>query len=125
MPSEADPVAFMLSGGRVIGKPAGDAEGPKAIRLGDLFNLYRADSPLHLENSTRKLQETHFRRLLEVFPGIDLQNFDKAAAQTYITRRAKQTYRGKPIQRDTIAKELKTVRDVTSDMTESNYLHAQ
>jgi hypothetical protein len=117
MPRDADPIAFMLSGGKVTGRPTDEAANPKPISLVDLFDLYRADPPPHLEGSTRKMQEIHFRRLLEVFPRADLQSFDRSSAQTYITRRAKKTYRKKPIQRETIAKELKTFRAVHVQVT--------
>jgi integrase len=114
MPQDADPIAFILSGGKVTGRPIDEPTSTKAMRLGDLFDLYRNDPPPHLEDSTRKMQETHFRRLLEICPRADLQSFDKAAAQSYISRRAKQTYRKRPIQSDTIAKELQTFRQAWS-----------
>src|SRR5262249_22205054 len=49
-----------------------------------------------------------------IFPKADLQTFDKASAQTYVARRSKQTFRGKPIQRETITKELQTFRQAWS-----------
>ena len=55
------------------------------------------------------MQEIHFRRLLEVLPVADVQTFGKSSAQTYIARRSKHKFRGKPIQRETIAKELQTL----------------
>ena len=60
------------------------------------------------------MQEIHFRRLLEVFPAKEVAIFDKAKAQSYITRRSKQLYRGRPIQRETIEKELKSLRQAWS-----------
>ena len=56
------------------------------------------------------MQEIHFRRILEVFPTKELRAFERGTAQTYISRRASQRYRGRPIQRETISKELKTLR---------------
>lgn len=112
MPPDADPVTFMISRGKRAGEPSHAR--PKTVTLGDLFDLYRADPPPHLEVSTRKMQEIHFRRLLEVFPACEVQKFDKGSAQTYIALRSKQEYRGRAIQRETIAKELKTFRQVWS-----------
>lgn len=109
LPPESDVAAFLISGGTVV-KSVTRAEPPKALELADLFERYRSEPPPHLEASTRKMQEIHFRRLLEVFPGQEVAAFDKAAAQGYISRRSKQRHHGKPIQRETIAKELKTLR---------------
>src|SRR4051794_1317267 len=67
LPHEADIATFLLSGGsrelRSVKTVA-----PHALMLADVFDRYRADPPHHLEASTRKIQEIHFRRLLEVFP---------------------------------------------------------
>jgi hypothetical protein len=82
MPPDADPVAFILSGGKVTTKPTLVRTEPKVVTLGDLFDLYRTDPPPHLEGSTRKMQEIHFRRLLEVLPNADVQKFEKSSAQT-------------------------------------------
>jgi integrase len=109
MPPDADPSVFLLSGGTVA-QSAARADGPKALSLSDLFDRFRADPPPHLEPSTRRMQEIHFNRLLEVFPSKPVKSFDKSAAQDYVARRSKQKYRGRPIQRETIAKELKTLR---------------
>lgn len=109
MPPDADPVAYLLSGGKLSECPSNKTNtGPKT--LADVFDLYRSDPPPHLEASTRKVQEIHFRRVLEVFPSKAVQSFDKSSAQEYVSRRAKQRYRGKPIQRQTIEKELQTLR---------------
>src|SRR4051794_3829163 len=42
MPPDADPIAFMLSGGKMTGKPT-PPETPKAMSLDALFDLYRTD----------------------------------------------------------------------------------
>lgn len=109
LPPEADVTAFLLSGGKLTESPAARAI-KKSLSLADLFDEYRADPPPHLEASTRKIQEIHFRRLLEVFPNREMATFDKSAAQGYVAARSKQSYRKKPIQRQTIEKELQTLR---------------
>ena len=109
LPSDADIASFLLSGGAMALCPT-KAVPVKTVTFSDVFDLYRADPPHHLEASTRKIQETHFKRLLEVFPRKDITTFDKAAAQSYISARSRRKYRGKTIQRQTIEKELQTLR---------------
>lgn len=109
LPPGADLVTFLISGGTVVQSVARAAV-PKALTLEDLFARYRTEPPPHLETSTRRMQEIHFRRILEVFPTKAVKSFEKATAQEYVSRRSKQRYRGNPIQRETIAKELKTLR---------------
>jgi integrase len=114
LPPGSNLVAFIVSGGAVVQSTSGGAAAKGTLRLADVFERYRSDSPPHLEASTRLMQEIHFRRVLEVFPSKTVGSFDKAAAQEYVSRRSKQRYRGKPIQRETIAKELKTLRQAWS-----------
>jgi integrase len=113
LPPDADLVTFLISGGTVDESKVRTAA-PKAVTLADLFERYRTDPPPHLEQSTRGMQEIHFKRLGEVFPGKTLKSFDKSAAQEYVSRRSKQKFRNKPIQRETIAKELKSFRQAWS-----------
>lgn len=109
LPPDADLVSFLISGGTLVQSTV-RAVAPRAVTLSDLFERYRTDPPPHLEQSTRGMQETHFRRLEEVFPGKTLKSFDKSAAQEYVSRRSKHKYRNRTIQRETIAKELKSLR---------------
>ena len=109
LPPEADLKTFLLSGGKLTENPT-----PRLIKksptLEEMFDQYRADPPPHLEPSTRQIQEIHFRRLLEVFPNKEITKFDKTAAQQYIAARSKKRHRKKPIQRQTIEKELQTLK---------------
>jgi integrase len=114
LPPGSNPVAFIVSGGVVVQRTAPGGKTKSTLRLADVFERFRADSPPHLEASTRRMQEIHFRRVLEVFPSKAVASFDKAAAQEYVSRRSKQRYRGKAIQRETITKELKTLRQACS-----------
>ena len=109
LPPEADLKTFLLSGGKLTESPTPHAI-KKSLTLEEMFDQYRADPPPHLEASTRQIQEIHFRRLLEVFPNKEIAKFDKTAAQGYITARSKKRHRKKPIQRQTIEKELQTLR---------------
>jgi integrase len=108
LPAGADLAAFLMSGGRLAAAAA--AARPEPVTLADLFARYRADPPEHLEPSTQAMQEIHFRRLLEVLPATDLRVFGKAEAQSYVGARARQKHHGRAIHRETIAKELKTLR---------------
>ena len=109
LPTGAAVVSFLLSGGKVADCPAAEAKN-KAFTLKDVFGLYRTDPPPHLEGSTRRVQEIHFKRLLEVFRSKPINEFSRATAQEYVLRRSKQKYRDKPIQPETVAKELKSLR---------------
>jgi len=108
-PPDADLPTYLLSGGSVVAVQT-KAVATKALTLADVIEKYREDSPHHLEESTRKIQEIHFRRLLEVFADKAVKTFDASAAQTYVTDRSRRKYRGKTIQRQTIEKESQTLR---------------
>src|SRR5262245_43112264 len=73
LPSDADPVRFIISGGSIIQSRFGTTK-PQTIILADLFERYRTDPPPHLEASTRKMQEIHFRRLLQLFPAKTIES---------------------------------------------------
>jgi integrase len=109
IPPGADVGIFLLSGGKFIGhtetKPATSVE----VTLADLLSRYRSSPPPHLEPSTRRMVEIHFRRLTEGLAKIGLKDLGKAAAQAYVTRRSGQQWRGQRIHRDTIKKELKSL----------------
>lgn len=109
LPPGADFATFLLSGGSLGSRPTKTAP-PKVLTLADVFDRYRADPPNHLEPSTREIQEIHFRRLLEVYPAKNLKAFGTSAAQSYISARSRREFRGKTIQRQTIEKELQTLR---------------
>ncbi len=83
LPPDADLVTFIISGGTLV-QSAVPASAPKALTLSDVFERYRTEPPPHLETSTRKMQEIHFRRLLEVFPSKTVKAFDRATAQEYV-----------------------------------------
>jgi hypothetical protein len=114
LPAGADLVTFLIAGGKVVKSVAAVASAT-SITLAALFHRYRAGPPPHLEGSTRKMQEIHFRRSLEVFPSTKVvASFGRTAAQEYVSRCSTKRHRGRPIQRETIAKELKTLRQAWS-----------
>jgi len=111
LPPDSDPVSFIISGGKLVESQANKAPAPaKAVTLTDVFERYQADPPPHLEASTRRMQDIHFRRLKEVFPNKLITEISRATAQDYVSRRSKQEFQGKTIQPETISKELRTLR---------------
>ena len=112
LPAAVDLPSFLLSGGKVVSTSAKEEkeEALKSKTLSDLIELYQADPPPHLEESTRRMQGIHFRRLKEVFPNRPIKEINKTNAQNYVSRRSKQKYRDRPIQPETIEKELQTLR---------------
>jgi integrase len=115
IPDGVDPRMFILSGGKAVATPSVSvALAATVSTLAALFESYLAAPPPHLEVSTRKMQEIHFRKLAESARVKSLGSFDRAAAQAYVAARSKMTScRGgvsRSIHRDTIQKELKTLR---------------
>jgi integrase len=106
IPDGVDVRDFLFSGGRVAQAPHHAPH--RAATLGEMLDRYRAEPPADLEDSTRRMVETHFRRILELCPAqTRLADFDP---QGYIGRRAKVVRNGRPIQRKTIEMELQTLR---------------
>jgi integrase len=107
IPDNVDVRDFLFSGGRVAQAAPGPAV-PRTTTIGAMLDRYRAEPPADLETSTRKMVETHFRRVLELFPAeTRLADFDP---QGYIGRRSRVERAGRPIQRKTIEMELQTLR---------------
>ena len=102
---------FVLSDGKLAGK----LKVEKAITLGGLFEWYFSHLPPNAKVAktleTETLHSEHFLRLLGRFrsiaaiQGLDLQ-------ESYINKRATETWRKKPIKTDTIKKEMNTLRMV-------------
>ncbi len=113
LPPDADPRAFLFSGGRVSGAPVAvvvEALVP-VLTVAGMIDVYRADLPPGLEPSTRKMVAVHLRRIVEFADGsAPLGAFGRASAQSYVTARGKATYRGRKIARQTIEKELSSLR---------------
>jgi integrase len=108
IPAGADPVAFILSDGKLNRKP----EIPRGMALADLFATYRAKYPAGAkEETTAYTERLHCNHLLRLFGGNTIvQTLTTAAVQEYIEKRSKQKWRGKPIKPQTIKKELDTLR---------------
>jgi integrase len=108
LPAGADFWPFVQSDGRLHTKPRVD----KAMTLGELFEWYfdnqtqGAKEPKTLE--TVHLHSRHFLGLLgktKLLSGIQGQDMQEG----YINRRAKETWRKKPIRPETIKKEVNTL----------------
>jgi integrase len=110
LPDDADVASFLLSGGKLVKAPAQTTALTESKSLIDLIGMYQTAPPPHLEKSTQRMQEIHFRRLKEVFCSKPLEQLTRTDAQNYVASRSKQKYRGRPIQPETIEKELQTLR---------------
>ena len=110
IPEGVDPRMFVFTGAKVAPVPTMPAIRSGPALLADLFASYRVSPPPHLEPSTRRMVEIHFRRLAESAPTTSLRTFDRGAAQAYVTARTAVSFRGRAIGRETIAKELKSFR---------------
>src|SRR5262245_22623419 len=111
MPDDADPGAFLISGGKVVGKPklASQEAENAPITLGRVFDTYTATltpgskEPNTLE--TEAIHARHFKRVLGedlAFEGIGVETL-----QTYVNARSKEE-----VSPDTIRKELATLRAI-------------
>jgi integrase len=110
LPDGADLKAFLVSGGKVAATASVRSGRSARVTFADLVARYEAEPLVHLEGSTTKTVRTHLRRILDIFPATaSLETFD---AQTYVNKRAKSLFRGRPIQRKTIHMELQTFRQV-------------
>jgi integrase len=110
LPPHADFWQFVRSGGKLEEKPSAR----DVLTLANLFTRYDEQLPPGaMEDnslSTHRLHRKHVLRILgDKQPA---QALTTADLQGYINRRAKETYRGKPIKSRTIKKEVATFRAV-------------
>lgn len=108
LPTNADIGTFFLSDGKLAGKP----ELPKVRTLGELFEHYLNSLPEGAkERSTIACEKIHMEHLKKHLgskaPLVEITN---AAMQTYAAKRAKACFRGKPVQPETVRKDLITFR---------------
>jgi integrase len=110
VPPDADLGLFLLSDGKLERPPV--VETPVAPpTVGDLFRVYRDTlTPGAKEANTRKCEGIHMRHLERLLgAGTPLPELTTAAVQSYIDRRAKESYRKKPIKPQTVKKEVATL----------------
>ena len=117
LPDGADAGAFILSGGRVTGKPTrsdtqSDPPGPPT--LGQLWELYDERSAERSKESTTRATEGYHREhlLRHLGPDLPLEAIDLELIQGYARSRSREQWRGKQIGSATILKEVATLRVV-------------
>lgn len=114
IPEGADPVTFILSGGKATDKLAA---APKPTTLGDLFACYQA-SVVGKESSTRYTEDIHAKHLLRIIGAkTALAAIGFSLVQGYADDRLKEKHNGRAIESGTVVKELKTLRIVWKWMT--------
>jgi integrase len=108
VPPSADPIAFVLSDGRVE-RHVSDSH---RLGLADFFATYQERLPEGRKEPTtlkgERLHVRHFQRHLGVNRVV--QSITKANLQEYVVKRLKERHRGRPIRPDTVRKELVTFR---------------
>lgn len=113
IPPGADIPAFLLSDGKLSGRP----EIPKSTTLGKLFIEYRDSLPVDsLEENTLRVAKIHMQHF-ERFFGVRfaVERLCQQELQNYVSHRSRQTgHRGMPLSATTIKKELSTFSTVWS-----------
>jgi integrase len=109
MPPDAEPGAFILSGGVRTGKPTAP---PRQLTLGGLLALYRDNYNFAAKaETTVRTEAVHRKHLLRVLKGETPVNaLSQSLIQKYVDRRTGEEFRGRPTSTDTILKELGTLR---------------
>ena len=108
VPNGADPIEFIFSDGKQPQKPAKI----KSLSLSKLHATYQEKLPAgSKEASLLYGEEIHLKHLKRhLGPGRKVQGISKADLQNYVSSRLKEKYHDKPIQPDTVQKELVTFR---------------
>jgi integrase len=120
IPDDADPGVFILSDGKVEKKP----KAPTVRILADLFRIYEENLPAGAkEDSTLAGERIHMKHLLCHLGARRLvRGFQSSELQNYVNQRSKDTWNGKSIRGDTIAKEITTFRLIWNWAVEQGYL---
>jgi integrase len=112
IPDGVDLRSFIGSGGRINRKPTPEAPA-KPVTLGDLIDAYIEEmSEQGHRDSTLKTVRIHAKHLTEAASlgrNLPVESLSHGQVEGYVKGRRKQRWRGKPIQRDTIEKELETL----------------
>ncbi len=111
MPENVDPVAWLLSGGKLTANPS--ANGPcKEELFGEVCDAYTRDQK-QKQATTLEGEASHIRHLKRLLKtSTPIQRIDLAALRQYRRRRSGQKHHGKPISDVTIRKELVTFRQI-------------
>jgi hypothetical protein len=119
MPEGADPGVWIVSDDKVARKVAPEKketkpEERKVVTPKDQFDVYVENPPLgHYEENSAETEELHRSHLLRILgESAEVATMRACDLQRYVTRRAKEDYRGKIIRSRTIKKEVATLRAV-------------
>jgi hypothetical protein len=108
IPTGTYPIEFICTDGKAT------APSPQSKPLGlmKFYAAYQAKLPVgRKEASTLDGEQIHLKHIKRhLGPNRTVQSITKSDLQTYVSKRLKDKYRGKPIQPDTIRKELVTFR---------------
>ncbi|HZZ26741.1 MAG TPA: site-specific integrase [Pirellulales bacterium] len=120
MPADADPLIFIVSGGKLADKPT--LETPDIVYLGDACDVYLTDQHGKAEN-TLGTERTHCNNLRRVLGGkTKLAKMTIKEIQLYVNRRAREKRAGKLIAGETIHKELVTFTQVWAWAKQRGYV---
>ena len=109
VPTGSDPIEFIFSDGK---KPEKKPIKAKSLGLTAFHDTYKEKLPAgRKEASTLDGEEIHLKHLKRhLGPSRKVQTITKSDLQNYVSSRLKEEYHGKPIQPDTVRKELVTFR---------------
>lgn len=116
IPANVDPIEFILADGQIPENgpetTTKKAKELKAVGLSKFFAVYREQLPEgRKEESTLEGERIHLKHLKRhLGSNRTMQSISKSDLQTYVTKRLKETHNQKPIQPDTVKKELVTFR---------------
>lgn len=109
IPPKTDPASFILSDGKINGRPK-----CKSITLGRLFATYQQRLPdAAKEPTTVGLEKTHIKNFRRLLPTSKIANtITSADLQRYAERRLKQKRNGRKISSETVKREMDTFRAI-------------
>ncbi len=122
IPPKADPAKFILSDGKINGKPT-----CKSITLNKLFETYQKRLPeAAKEELTIKLEQTHIKNFKRILPTSKVANTNTTAdLQRYAERRLKQKRNGRRISPETVKREMDTFRAVFTWAKNNGYVEGE
>ena len=122
IPPKADPAKFILSDGKINGKPT-----CKAITLNKLFDEYQQRLPeAAKEKLTIGLEKTHIKNFKRILPTSKVANtITTANLQRYAERRLKQKRNGRLISPETVKREMDTFRAVFNWAKTNGYVEGE
>ena len=108
MPPEADPVAFLLSGGKAQQAAGQD----RPLTLGELFTKYESALPVQAkERTTLKTEQTHLKRFRKKLPlSKAVDQITTHDIQQYINTESKRKFGERSISPDTIKRYIDTLK---------------